>query len=211
MEPQIETARVVAMAAHGAVGQIRRYTGEPYWKHPEMVAKLVSQRTHGNRPVLVAVAWLHDVLEDTQLTAAFIREVFGPVVAKHVIELTDVRVSDKKSQNALTNIARLTLVSEDAMLVKLCDIEANTSCITSEYNDHFLLAWLPTEMAIVYAIGRVSRTLQPYCNEIIDSVMKIIREQHPELLVADFHIEAVDRLNKAWKLRVEMMKEQNHG
>lgn len=75
----VERARLFAIAAHAATGQTRKYTGEPYWRHPEEVARLVSQ--FGHTPEMLAAAWLHDVVEDTGVDVALIRAEFGDTVA----------------------------------------------------------------------------------------------------------------------------------
>lgn len=57
----VTVARNIAIKAHQ--GQTR-WGGEPYITHPEAVAKAVAHLG----PVFEAVAWLHDVLEDTETT-----------------------------------------------------------------------------------------------------------------------------------------------
>ena len=37
-----EHARIFATAAHAAVGQLRKYTHEPYWTHTREVAAMVA-------------------------------------------------------------------------------------------------------------------------------------------------------------------------
>ena len=52
-------------------GQVRKYTGEPYWTHPIAVAHLVKSVPH--TPEMVAAALMHDILEDTKATEAEMR------------------------------------------------------------------------------------------------------------------------------------------
>ena len=59
MPSQEEVARSIAEAAHA--GQVDR-AGAPYILHPQRVASLV------DGDAAKAVAWLHDVVEDTALT-----------------------------------------------------------------------------------------------------------------------------------------------
>ncbi len=56
-----ELARQIATAAH--VGQFRRDGATPYIEHPQAVARRVAGDDRAE-----AVAWLHDVLEDTAET-----------------------------------------------------------------------------------------------------------------------------------------------
>lgn len=60
MGPQEQLARDIAMRAHA--GCVNPKTGEPYITHPAHVAACVQG------DAAKAVAWLHDVVEDTELT-----------------------------------------------------------------------------------------------------------------------------------------------
>src|SRR5690554_7582422 len=57
-----ERVELYAKAAHDAVGQRRKYTGEPYWMHTAAVAEAVKES--GGTPEMVAAAHLHDTVED---------------------------------------------------------------------------------------------------------------------------------------------------
>ena len=52
----VEAARLFATAAHGAIGQRRKYLDTPYIEHPAAVAALVSRHCPGE-PAMVAAAW----------------------------------------------------------------------------------------------------------------------------------------------------------
>ena len=62
----IEHARRIAVEAHD--GQFRSDGSTPYITHPEAVAGRV-----GEDPDAVVVAWLHDVIEDSDHSAATLR------------------------------------------------------------------------------------------------------------------------------------------
>lgn len=85
----VHKAQVYAMAAHTAVQQKRKYTGEPYIVHPAEVASIVAG-VPGSTPDMVAAAWLHDVIEDTGCTFTDIHIAFGIDIATMVGWLTDV-------------------------------------------------------------------------------------------------------------------------
>jgi len=92
-EKFINDALMLAITAHGS--QRRKYTGEPYVFHPIGVSKIVESVYH--TPEMVAAALLHDVVEDTQVTLAQIKEQFGPLVAEYVHYCTN--VSEKADGN----------------------------------------------------------------------------------------------------------------
>jgi (p)ppGpp synthase/HD superfamily hydrolase len=61
-------ARAAALAKEAHQGQFRRDGITPYISHPKAVAARVA-----GDPQAEAVAWLHDVLEDTPVTAEMLR------------------------------------------------------------------------------------------------------------------------------------------
>lgn len=77
------TAELIATNAHA--GQFRRDGVTPYITHPEAVAILLCDEG----PEVVATAWLHDVLEDTDVKPRHLREQGLPEsVVSAVITLT---------------------------------------------------------------------------------------------------------------------------
>ena len=81
-------ARVYATGAHAAVGQMRKYTDEPYIVHPIRVGGIVE--AFGGTIEMISAAYLHDVVEDTSVSIDDILDMFGSVVAVIVDGLTDV-------------------------------------------------------------------------------------------------------------------------
>jgi (p)ppGpp synthase/HD superfamily hydrolase len=81
----IEKARQYSQTAHK--GQTRRLSSEPYFIHPEAVAKILSNA--GLAPEVVAAGYLHDTVEDTEVTISEIKENFGEKVATIVAGNTE--------------------------------------------------------------------------------------------------------------------------
>ena len=111
-QSQSEKAYEIAKKAH--LGQIDK-AGEDYIKHPEKVASFV------NSDEEKAVAYLHDVIEDTELTLEDLRE-YG--FSEEVLEAVDV-ITKKKGQDYQTY---LNTVKENklARVVKLADLRHNS-------------------------------------------------------------------------------------
>ena len=82
-------AEAFCIAAHSAVGQVRKYTGEPYWHHPLAVAGLIQEHIPDAPEEVLIAAMLHDVKDDTQVPLELIRGVFGDAVAVLVDALSD--------------------------------------------------------------------------------------------------------------------------
>lgn len=126
----ISIADLVASTAHGATGQRRKYTHEPYIMHPRAVALYVRE-LHPADLELQAAALLHDVVEDTKLTNAYILDVFGPDVAKLVSEVTDVATSNdgNRATRMAMNRDHLVLASARGQTLKACDIRHNLESV----------------------------------------------------------------------------------
>ena len=125
----IETARVYAQAAHRAVGQKRKYTGECYTVHTTDVASLVAR--FDGTDEMIAAAHLHDVVEDTAIAVSDIRDVFGAQVADLVDWLTD-RSKPEDGNRAVRKAIdrdRLAEAPTEAQTIKCCDLISNTSSI----------------------------------------------------------------------------------
>ena len=61
-------------------------SGAPYIDHPARVAARVRAAGHGDEAQIVA--WLHDVVEDTDVTLDRIEQEFGPRIARAVDAIT---------------------------------------------------------------------------------------------------------------------------
>ena len=125
----IKFARAFAIGTHEACGQRRKYSGEPYWYHPARVAAAVS--IQGMSDECIAAAWLHDVVEDTQVELETISGMFGFQIARLVQELTKVSKSDdgnRATRKALDR-AYLAKASAEAQTIKCFDIVDNMNDI----------------------------------------------------------------------------------
>lgn len=84
-EDVILAARRLAARAHE--GQTRFGTNAPYITHPAAVVHILEQ-TGERRPHMLAAAWLHDVVEDSDVALSMIAATVGPEVACLVDLLT---------------------------------------------------------------------------------------------------------------------------
>jgi guanosine-3',5'-bis(diphosphate) 3'-pyrophosphohydrolase len=120
-EALLNKAYVYAMQKHG---HQKRASGDPYFSHPLEVAAILTDMRLDE--ATIAVALLHDTIEDTTATRAEIDELFGPEMGKLVEGLTKLKKLDlvsKKAEQA-ENLRKLLLaISEDVrvLLVKLAD------------------------------------------------------------------------------------------
>jgi len=82
LEPRVDSQLATAalrFARRVHLGQHRKQTGEQFVEHPIAVARLLS--ASGYDGALISAAYLHDVVEKTEVELDEIRERFGPEVA----------------------------------------------------------------------------------------------------------------------------------
>ena len=154
----LEKASVFAAAAHAAVGQKRKYTGEPYIVHPAQVA-LITMRLKGT-VAMTAAAWLHDVVEDTQVEIDLITYTFGDEIATLVTWLTDVsKPSDgnRETRKAMDR-AHIAQAPREAQIVKLADLISNTQSIT-QHDPDFAKVYLKEKFMTLDVLDKVDKDL----------------------------------------------------
>jgi (p)ppGpp synthase/HD superfamily hydrolase len=100
-------------------GQKRKYSELDYITHPKAVARIIEDLT--KKDYLVAVALLHDVIEDTNATYLDIVGKFGQRIATLVMELTETPEKRKDRKKVDYLIEAMAKMSEDALTVKLAD------------------------------------------------------------------------------------------
>ena len=74
----VDRARLFATAAHEAAGNVRKYTFEPYIVHPAEFVEILKGVPHTDE--MLAAAWLHDVVEDTEVKSGIMMEFLESIV-----------------------------------------------------------------------------------------------------------------------------------
>jgi (p)ppGpp synthase/HD superfamily hydrolase len=128
-----QRARAFATWAHR--DQKRKYTGDPYIVHPSAVADIVRSVPHTEE--MLAAAWLHDTVEDTEATLADVETVFGFTVASLVDQLTDVSRPEDGNRKARKSKDRehSAMSTPEAKTVKLADLIDNSRSILAHDPD----------------------------------------------------------------------------
>ena len=125
--------------------QTRKYTGDEYALHcAEVVGVLV--------PILlaakydqyvidcaVAIAWLHDVIEDCGVTRKEITAEFGSVVGAGVWMLSDMDNSGNREERKRKTRERLADTTEVIQTIKCCDCWSNGLSIRKHDPDFFVV------------------------------------------------------------------------
>lgn len=113
----VDLAMAYAVKYHN--GQVNKHNGEAYLLHVLRVARHVRDR--GLDTTHQAVAWLHDALEDTDLTVGALNAAFPPEIVAAVVALT------KTKGIANEDYYRILTGNPIAARVKISDIIDNFS------------------------------------------------------------------------------------
>lgn len=155
--PLVVKAAHFAQSAHA--GQVRKYTGLPYFTHTYDVAKLVSTVT--SDPEMIAAALLHDTLENTDTAAMEILTEFGERVHSLVLDLTDVYTDasyGNRARRKAQEAERLAQVAADAQTIKLADLIDNSRSIVA-LDVNFARTYLREKELYLSALTRGHSTL----------------------------------------------------
>lgn len=173
----VEKARVFATAAHAAVGQVRKYTGEPYIVHPIEVMEIV-QATRGATDAMRAAALLHDTLEDTEVTYAVLHTEFGLEVADLVLWLSDVSKPEdgNRSTRKMLDRQHIAAAPADAQTIKVADLVANTRSILA-YDKNFAKVYLEEKRLLMDVLTKADATLRARALAQLDEGLREL-EQH---------------------------------
>jgi (p)ppGpp synthase/HD superfamily hydrolase len=146
----VSEARAFAITAHG--NQVRKYDGAPYVTHLDSVVTIL--KDHGyDAPTLLAAAYLHDTLEDTDTTMRQLIDAFGPEVAEIVYWLSDLEKGHRKVRK-LMSAWRLSRAPIAAKIIKLADLSDNAPGIVANDPD-FAKIWLSEKSIILELMAKV--------------------------------------------------------
>jgi len=150
-------SKMFATAAHAAVGQKRKYSGDDYIVHPQRVAAIVEK--HGGTDEMVAAAWLHDTVEDTDVTLGLITKMFGDEIASIVEGLTDISLPSDGNRATRKSIDRMhsASASTEAQFVKCADIIDNSWDI-AENDLSFAKVYKSEVFLLLHAMTKVKHT-----------------------------------------------------
>lgn len=122
IEDIVKRAKIFATERHA--GQTRKDSRTPYIVHPAMMVASLKQCGIDD-PYILAAAWLHDTVEDTNTTLDEIYGEFGPSVCG----LVDALTRRKPHENHDLYNSRVLSSSHAARLIKVADTEHNIRTI----------------------------------------------------------------------------------
>lgn len=200
----VEDAKAFAAEAHANVGQLRKYTNDPYIVHPAEAVQIVSTVPHTD--AMLAAAWLHDVVEDTDVTIETVREKFGGKVADLVGWLTDVSKPEQGNRAVRKAIDRehTAAAPAEAQTIKLADLISNTRSIV-EYDKKFAKVYLEEKRLLLDVMTKGDATLMAEAKRMLQEGQKSLTpsdEQFSRASVPDNKNVASEEKVKAWIQKV---------
>lgn len=167
MTLMIAKAEQLARTAHE--GQKRKYTSEPYIVHPEAVACKVA--AVADDPVMIAAAWLHDVVEDTTVTIDMIEIGFGHEVAVLVAALSNNKSDGNRQRRKALEVERLAASSPKAKTIKLADILDNVPSMI-EHDPNFAVIYVDEKRVLLESLVGGDETLYAATKQLLDDFVK---------------------------------------
>lgn len=169
----IDRAWAFAVEAHG--DQKRKYTNQPYYVHLREVAELVQQA--GGTSEQIAAAYLHDTVEDCNVSINEIAEEFGEAVSAYVWLLTDTPKTpglNRAKRKELDRI-RLSVAPGAVHTIKLADMISNTSTIV-QYDADFAKTYMVEKRAMLEVLTRGAPRLYERAKEIVEDYFSTQQE-----------------------------------
>ncbi len=168
--PSLVVRRALAIATEAHEGQMRRYTHEPFVTHPIAVARTVVR--FNRDPLVLAAALLHDVVEDTPVTATDLAREMPSSVVRMVLSLTNQASTtdgDRSSRKRIDHdhVAR---AEPRAQTIKYADVLHNVQSI-ARHDPSFAATYLQEKASLVRRLNRGHPVLRRRVWHCIDTLI----------------------------------------
>jgi (p)ppGpp synthase/HD superfamily hydrolase len=134
--------------------QVRKYTGNPYTDHLAEVCGVAMSAGWHNATIhpdkLMAVAWLHDCVEDQGVTRDELDRRFGATVADGVMLLSDLETGNRATRKKASR-ERLAMAPGWVQTIKVADLISNTSSIV-KHDPTFAKTYLKEKRLMLAAL-----------------------------------------------------------
>lgn len=148
--------------------QVRKYTGNAYTDHLGEVAGIVASVKHTEE--MIAVAWLHDCVEDQGVGIATLVSEFGMEVAKGVLLLSDLEQGNRATRKALSR-ERLSKAPGWVQTIKYADLISNTSSIV-KHDVRFAQVYLEEKRLLLEVMDKGDTLLYSLAKELSNKLYK---------------------------------------
>ena len=147
--------RAMQFAREVHKNQVRKYTENPYTDHLAEVAGIVA--TVQPDDISIAVAWLHDCVEDQGITAQQLHREIGYSVTIGVMLLSDLEEGTRKERKAASR-SRLAAAPGWVQTIKVADLISNTSSIVT-HDPKFAKVYLEEKRLLLDVLTKADKGL----------------------------------------------------
>jgi len=158
IHPMVEQAYIDAQKFHD--GQVRKYTGAPYWTHTREVASILI-RCGIEDPEMLAAAHGHDWLEDTKAEPDYIVNTYGQVVFNLIYGLTDQVTEGNRATRKKAEAERLWKACGQVQTIKCADLSSNTADIV-QHDPGFARVYLPEKRYVLDGLTRADPVVRAW-------------------------------------------------
>lgn len=175
MDNIIKKAITKALVLHE--GQVRKGDGMPYIVHPLETAFIISRYTMDDN--LIAIALLHDTIEDTPYTIEELKSEFGTTIAPVVAALTekkDIKDWSERRREAIERIKQ----TQHAPFIKAADCLSNMRSLVAALKKDGSVVWKrfnatkPMYLAYFRAVLSIARNVMP--QEMVEQYMEALKD-----------------------------------
>ena len=165
---EILSVNAMLLAREIHANQRRKFTHSPYAEHLAEVAGIVStvSSNHPDARVTAAVAWLHDSMEDQNVTYLELLDLFGEAVANGVQLLSDLEVGNRASRKAASR-ERLSEAPGWVQDIKLADRISNMPSII-HYDPAFARTYVPESVLLIAVLTKAHPSLKAMARGIVE-------------------------------------------
>jgi (p)ppGpp synthase/HD superfamily hydrolase len=163
-------AMIFAREAHK--NQKRKYTNVPYFDHLAEVAGITASvlygvsraSKYGDLKDYIAIAWLHDCIEDCGVTPSELEGKFGTGIAQGVLALSDLEEGNRETRKKLSR-ERLSKCDKFIQTIKVADIISNTNSIVT-HDPKFAEVYLEEKRLLLDVLTLADESLIKIAREI---------------------------------------------
>lgn len=168
----IERAKYVCVFGHS--NQFRKDGKTPYYIHPYRVADYVNAYVHSTEN-MVAAAYLHDILEDTEITKETLERLFKEDIVKLVVELTNPSkgLDLPRSTRKAIDREHLKFVSWGAKIIKMFDRFDNISDL-SGFSKDFTKLYMEETLLMLAVIEDADKKFADLIAEQAERILKTV-------------------------------------
>lgn len=151
-------SKAMEFAREVHVTQARQYTGVPYWTHLAEVAGIVATLNMPEGQTAIAVAWLHDCVEDQGVAPQTLVDEFNLDVLLGVMLLSDLETGNRAERKHLSR-ERLAMAPGWVQTIKCADLISNTSSIVM-HDPKFAVTYLEEKRLLLDVLTKADPRLR---------------------------------------------------